>query len=171
VIRILLYLLDANVLIDANRDYYPFGMVPEFWDWLLYMGRRDNIKIPSEIFDELKAGKDDLSKWIKRKDVRKALQLEEHVQVKLVRKVINDGYAPDLDDIEVETIGRDPFLISYALADPTDRCVVTTEISKPSKTRANRRIPDVCKQLRLNTCHTFDLLRVLGFNTQWKKHP
>ena len=29
-----LYLLDANVLIDANRDYYPIHRVPEFWDWL-----------------------------------------------------------------------------------------------------------------------------------------
>ena len=33
-----LYLLDANVLIDANRDYYPVARVPEFWDWLLEMG-------------------------------------------------------------------------------------------------------------------------------------
>ena len=30
------YLLDANVLIDADRDYYPLGRVPEFWDWLLH---------------------------------------------------------------------------------------------------------------------------------------
>ena len=32
--RCLLYLLDANVLIDAHRDYYPLGRVPEFWDGL-----------------------------------------------------------------------------------------------------------------------------------------
>jgi len=32
----LLYLLDANVLIAANRDYYPLGRVPEFWDWLVF---------------------------------------------------------------------------------------------------------------------------------------
>ncbi|MCY4508918.1 MAG: DUF4411 family protein [Acidobacteria bacterium] len=31
----MLYLLDANVLIDAHRDYYPLGRVPEFWDWLI----------------------------------------------------------------------------------------------------------------------------------------
>ena len=34
-----LYLLDANVLIDANRDYYPIERVPEFWEWLAEMGR------------------------------------------------------------------------------------------------------------------------------------
>jgi len=36
-----LYLLDACVLIDANRDYYPIARVPEFWEWLLEMGRLD----------------------------------------------------------------------------------------------------------------------------------
>lgn len=29
-----LYLLDANILIDANRDYYPVEAVPEYWAWL-----------------------------------------------------------------------------------------------------------------------------------------
>ena len=32
---IMLYLLDANVFIDANRDYYPLDRFPEFWDWLV----------------------------------------------------------------------------------------------------------------------------------------
>lgn len=36
----MLYLLDANVLIDANRDYYPISRVPEFWDWLVHLGHR-----------------------------------------------------------------------------------------------------------------------------------
>jgi hypothetical protein len=27
----MLYLLDANALIDAHRDYYRIGRVPEFW--------------------------------------------------------------------------------------------------------------------------------------------
>ena len=48
-----LYLLDANVLIDANRDYYPIARVPEFWDWLLEMGRLGRIRIPLEIYEEV----------------------------------------------------------------------------------------------------------------------
>ena len=40
------FLLDANVLIDANRDYYPIERIPEFWDWLAYQGRQGNVKIP-----------------------------------------------------------------------------------------------------------------------------
>ena len=41
----MLYLLDANVLIDANRDYYPLERVPEFWDWLLDRAARQHVKI------------------------------------------------------------------------------------------------------------------------------
>ena len=48
-----LYLLDANVLIDANRDYYPIERVPEFWDWLVEMGELGRVKIPLEIYEEI----------------------------------------------------------------------------------------------------------------------
>lgn len=49
----MLYLLDANVLIDANRDYYPVERIPEFWGWLLEMGTRGRIKIPQEFLEEV----------------------------------------------------------------------------------------------------------------------
>lgn len=46
----MLYLLDANVLIDANRDYYQMSRVPEFWDWLVEMGTHGLVKIPLEVY-------------------------------------------------------------------------------------------------------------------------
>ena len=45
----MLFLLDANVLIDANRDYYPIARVPEFWDWLVHNGSAGFVKIPIEV--------------------------------------------------------------------------------------------------------------------------
>ena len=70
----MLYLLDANVLIDANRDYYPLGRVPEFWAWLVARAMHQQVKIPLEIFEEILAGKDDaLTVWLK--DNRDGLQL------------------------------------------------------------------------------------------------
>ena len=47
----MLDLLDANVLIDANRDYYPLGRVPEFWDWLIDLSTSQQVKIPMEMFE------------------------------------------------------------------------------------------------------------------------
>ena len=40
----LLYLSDANVLIDADRDCYPIDWVPEFWNWLVVMAELGQIR-------------------------------------------------------------------------------------------------------------------------------
>lgn len=164
----MLYLLDANVLIDANRDYYPMDRVPEFWDWLLHHADKGAVKLPQEILGEPKSGSDQLAKWLKRGKDGTTLLLKEEVDVKLVRRVIEEGYAPNLTDEEIVKIGNDPFLIAYALADPANRRVVTTEASKPSTQRANRRVPDVCDQLGVKSINTFRFIRELNFTTNWK---
>ena len=71
----MLYLLDANVLIDANRDYYLLDRVPQFWDWLIELGKEDTIKIPLEQYEEITAGTntDPLVKWCKQETVKKIL--------------------------------------------------------------------------------------------------
>lgn len=163
----MLYLLDANVLIDANRDYYPIERVPEFWGWLENAGGNGNAKIPIEVYEEIREGTDALANWAREDSIRTALLLDEEVDVSLVQKVVDHGYASDLTDDEVEKIGRDPFLIAYALADTSQRCVVTTEVSKPRKTRANRHVPDVCSTLGIRCCHTFQFVRALDFSTRW----
>jgi len=163
-----LYLLDANVLIDANRDYYPITRVPEFWDWLVHHGAAGHVKIPREVYEEIAGGDDDLGKWAKRPEVKKAILLDEEADVSLVSGVVNKGYASDLTDDEIEKVGRDPFLIAYALVAPTDRCIVTTEVSRPTKQRANRKIPDVCEDLDLQCCNTFEFTRSLDFKTGWR---
>ena len=152
----MLYLLDANVLIVANRDYYPLGRVPEFWEWLLDRASRQQTKIPVEMYEEVLAGhEDELTRWLK--ENRDMLVLDEEVDAGLVAVVTEAGYAPDLSDEEVERIGRDPFLIAYALVNPAQRMVVTTEHSKPKKQRANRHIPDVCGR---SPCVSLQHLRV-----------
>jgi hypothetical protein len=123
----LIYLLDANVLIDANRDYYRIGSVDEFWEWLVHHGEQGNVKIPLEIYEEIKGGTDELASWAKEPETEAALKLEEEVDIELVRKVTEQGYGEDLSDIDIEKIGRDPFFIAYALANPAERIIVTTD--------------------------------------------
>ncbi len=166
----MLYLLDANVLIDANRDYYAVDRVPEFWEWLEYQGAQNRVKIPLEVYEEIKRGNDDLASWAKRADVKQALLLEEEADVALVSAVVDEGYSSDLTDDEVQKLGRDPFLIAYASV-AENRCVVTTEASKPKRQRANRHVPDVCKDLGVRSCNTFALTRELNFRTSWRRPP
>lgn len=168
----MLYLFDANVLIDANRDYYPIERVPEFWDWLVEMGKLGRIKIPQEIYEELvlpppsPRRPDPLVEWLRTN--KNALVLDEPLVVELVACVTEQGYASDLTDIEIEKIGRDPFLVAYALTNIQKRCVVTTERSKPSRIRANRHLPDVSRDFNVYCIHTFELIQKLDFHTAWK---
>jgi Domain of unknown function (DUF4411) len=43
-----MHLLDANVLISANANFYPLDRIPQFWDWLIAMGGVGHVKIPVE---------------------------------------------------------------------------------------------------------------------------
>ena len=108
----MLYLFDANVLIDANRDYYPIQRVPEFWNWLLEMGGLGLITIPEETYEEIVSPSsrrpDELADWLRSQRV--TMMLDEQVNPELVAAVIDQGYAPDLTDEEIEKVGRDPFL-------------------------------------------------------------
>jgi hypothetical protein len=164
----LIYLLDTNVLIDANRDYYPIQRVPEFWGWLSYMGEKGFVKIPLEMYEEIREGDDDLANWAKNPEIESSLLFTEEVDVLLVSYVIDRGYADDLTDDEVEKLGRDPFLVAHALNDKGNRCVVTTEVSKPKAQRANRHIPDVCDKFDIPWCNTFKFISKLNFSTKWK---
>ncbi len=161
------YLLDSNVLIDADRDYYPIDRVPEFWDWLLHMAAQDLLKVPIETFEEVNDGKGQLVDWIKE---HKAVLLEEtELETGSVSHAIEAGYAPDLTENELESLRADPFLVAYGVALPGEVTVVTMERSKPSRKRANRHIPDVCDDLRVPCIDTYELLRRLDFRTDWQQ--
>jgi len=165
----MLYLIDANVLIDANRDYYPIDRVPEFWDWLLHHAAAGNIKMPQENFDECMEGrKDPLVEWCKQDEVQEVLILDEPTNIEILQYVTAAGYGPDLTDDELVEIGQDPFLLAAAYSNRKNRTVVTTETSKPKRKRQNRKIPDVCNTLGINCCNTFALVRALNFTTSWK---
>lgn len=162
----MLYLLDANVLITAKNLYYEFGRVDQYWEWLAFQAEQGHVKIPIEIYEEITVGKDGLATWAKaNKDV---LLLEEEVDIALVQHVTANGYAPDLTDIELEAVGRDPFLIAYALVDVEKRMVVTGEV-RSNKQRQNRPIPSVCDTLGVKSCDQFAFGRALDFRTNWKR--
>lgn len=162
-------MLDANTLITSQGVYYPQAMVPELWTWLIHQGMSGRVKMPLEIYEEVIAGKDDpLTNWIKKPNIKAHIILNEHVNPEAVAHVTYNGYAPDLNEDEIAYIGRDPFLISYAL-ESKDRCVVSLEASKPSTKRQNRRVPDVCKALGAECCDVFGMMRALGFHTGWDK--
>ena len=101
------------------------------------------------------------------------MSLAEDVDPEVLNLVLSKGYADDLTDDEIEQLNEDPLLIAYALVDINHRCVVTTEVSKPSRQRANRHIPDVCNDFDVCCLHIFrrrdtpGLIDALDFRTDW----
>ena len=95
-----------------------------------------------------------------------AQAVREDVSELLVAQVIEQGYAADLTDDEIEKLGEDPFLIAYALADANNRAVASNENSRPARQRGNRHIPDVCQSLGIRCINAFALIRELDFRTR-----
>jgi hypothetical protein len=106
-----------------------------------------------------------LVEWLKTNN--DTLVLGEEAAVELVARVTEQGYASDLTDEEIVKVGQDPFLVAYALVDRQNRSVVTTEHSKPNRTRANRKLPDVCNDFNVPCINTFALIQELNFHTGW----
>jgi hypothetical protein len=134
------------------------------------MANTGAVKMPIEILEEITDGGPDenpLKDWLH--DNKDAMLLGEEVDAALVQRVLDNGYGANLTAVELDEIGRDPFLIACALTMPGDRCVVTAEVSAPARRRQNRKIPDVCNTMRVPWCDTITMLRELGFSTGWKR--
>jgi hypothetical protein len=155
-----LYLLDASVIIDAHEAYYPIERIPEFWRWIADQAIKGAIKMPVEVFDEVESKDDLLTQWMKEHEEDLLLNTQDYQgRVDYVVRL----YAQDLNEVELENLGKDPFLIAAALE--CSATVVTREGSKPSRMRANRHIPDVCKDAGVHCINDHQLIRLLDFRT------
>jgi hypothetical protein len=162
----MIYLLDASALITAHNTYYGRHRVPEFWSWVRHHGATGSLKMPDEVFAEVRDGTDDLAKWMTTDDTKAALLLQEETDFDHLQTVLA-CYGDDLSEADMVRIGRDPFLIAAALADPQGRCVVTAEVYKQTKTGANRHVPNVCADVGVAWITPVDLLDALDFTTGW----
>lgn len=57
------YVLDADVFIEAKKRHYPFDVVPAFWDWIDREHAAGVVFSVDKVRDELLALSDDLSAW------------------------------------------------------------------------------------------------------------
>ena len=61
----MIYLLDANTLIEAKNRYYQMSICPGYWDWLLKASQAGKVSSIRSMRDELKRGNDALAVWAK----------------------------------------------------------------------------------------------------------
>lgn len=98
----MIYLLDANTLMEAHDTFYPVDRIKPFWDWVHAQAQAGLIKMPVEVHSEF-TGDGLHVQWINDPDVKAALVLDEDPDPALIQRVIDIGYQgtdPAFDDIQ-----------------------------------------------------------------------
>ena len=152
------YCLDANIFIQAKNFYYHFGICPGFWDWLDQQVGTVGSIIP--VFDELKAGNDELKDWVtKRKEASRFADVSEKAVQESFRDIavhVNSRYEAHHAGKFLD--GADPWLIAYAQVN--DCTVVTGEVLAPGAKKV--KIPNICEEFGVDYTNGFTMLQSLS---------
>ncbi|MBN1460128.1 MAG: DUF4411 family protein [Armatimonadetes bacterium] len=153
-----MYLVDANVFIDAKNRYYPFDVVPGFWDWLLVAHGEGKLCTVEAVHNELVGAGDELSTWITSGPRSFTLPTSDiprqSLQVVSLWALQSPQYtqAAITDFLSV----ADYFLVAQAHA--INATVVTNErAGTGSKNRI--KIPDACDAVAVSWMSPFEMLR------------
>lgn len=155
-----MYLVDANILIDAKNRYYAFDIAPGFWNWLERARRQNQVISIDAVRDELLLGDDELAVWAH--DHREFfLPIDQATTTQfapLLSWVRRQSYRPAAVN-EFTTDQADFLLIAHAMQ---HECTVVTLESPSPVARKRVKIPDVCVAMDVPTVNTFAMLRATG---------
>ncbi len=163
------YILDANVFIEAKRRYYAFDLCPGFWDALLWHQARGEVMSIDRVKKELERGKDDLTEWaISKMPEICFASTDDQAVVDRYREIV--GWVQIQSHFLPEAIAEfaqspDGWLIAYAKA--TGNVLVTHEVLAKDA-RKNVPIPNVCEALGVNFTDTFEMLKNLRARFNWQ---
>lgn len=155
----MIYLLDANTLIEAKNRYYRMTVCPAYWAWIQRSKGAGIVSSIDFVGEELKRGNDELAEWAKDQaelflpvsddDTQQAFAaVAAHVAAKVGE--MKPGA------LEQFLAGADPWLIAKAMT-LKDAVVVTHEEFNPQIKRKFS-IPNVCQDFGVQWIDTFDLL-------------
>ncbi len=158
-----MYLLDANVLIQAKNFYYRFDIFPMFWDWLDGEQQKGALASIIPVYEELAKGTDELSKWVKqRQHDGWFLPVDEEAtqhEFSDIAVWVMDSHFKDQAKKDFLSVA-DPWLVAKAVS--IGGVVVTHEKLFDPNIRRKVKIPNVCNAFGVECIDTFDLLNRLG---------
>lgn len=160
------YLLDANVFIQAKRNYYPFDICPGYWDALCWHQKNGVILSIDKIWDELERGGDEIFTWAKDSFGKGSFvdsSISSEMYSSMVEWVQNQAHFKTAAKAEFAAVA-DGWLV--ALAKTEDYILVTQEVFDPL-IQKKVPIPNVCEAFGVRYISTYDLLRNLGVVLNW----
>jgi len=158
------YVLDSNFFIQAHRFHYPIDVAAGFWNKVKQLAEEGRVisidKVKKELYDK----NDVLEEWCRNnlpedffKDT--SVVMAEYEQV--TAWAMSRNYLPNALNEFLDADEADAFLVSYCLADPANKFVVTQEVSAPNK-QNKVKIPDTCIALNVSYVNTIEMFRQLG---------
>lgn len=155
-----MFLVDANILIEAKNRYYGFDIAPGFWVWLENAHANELVCSIEAVSDELLAGDDELSEWAQANSAffRPLDDVATGQFQPLTIWAHSQNFLPAALAAFVGN-AADYQLVAYASAH--NHTMVTHEQSNPA--RRNRvMIPDACAAMGVTSIGTFEMMRRTG---------
>ena len=152
----MVYLLDANIFIQAKNLHYGMDFVLLFGTGLIKNNSKQKLFSIEKVCDELKAVEDNLSKWAKERGTQFFLKPDESVLTALVEVshwINEQDYEEGAKNIFLQ--GADYYLIAHAKS--KKYTVVTHEAI--AKTKKKIKIPNVCIGLQIKYMTVYEMLR------------
>ena len=156
------YLLDANVFIEAAKHYYAFDLVPSFWEELVNKAREGRIPSIDKVKAELDGKEDMLKEWANDNFVQWFEVTYTEDVLKEYGKAMKWIEASDFRDKAKKDFTNkdkaDAWIMACAMA--REYVVVTHEQFKPG-IRRKVPIPNACRKFGVRSLDTFEMLREL----------
>jgi len=162
VIEAPVFVLDANVFIEAHRHYYAFDLAPRFWEGLVQLAANGQVESIDRIKQELDRGKDELATWATDHFGRAFASTDEDDVVDSYREIMTWAFVQvQFSDAAKADFAKaaDGWLVAYARA--RRRVVVTHEALKLD-IKKKVPIPNVCEAFGVPYVNTFEMMRKLG---------
>ncbi|AZS50676.1 DUF4411 family protein [Entomomonas moraniae] len=158
-----MYLIDSNIFIDAQNNYYRRQFCPAFWDFIDAQFEKGHFRSIISVYIELQKQDDNVAEWIKN---RKSYFLpidDETTQINFaaINSYVEDYYLPINPDRARKQInkfadGADPFLIAKALT--LGAKIITHEKYIKDPKCFTPKIPTICKEFNVECVNLFDFL-------------
>lgn len=160
------YVLDTNVFIDASRSYYSFEFGSKFWDFLIDNARNNKIISIDKVYDEIKQGDDNLSKWADEKFKEYFINTQNEDVLNAYAEIVRWAYTQKGKYKEsaiyefMKENNADTWLIAFA---KTHNYTIVTNESLNPEIKKKIPIPNVCIHYNIQYVNIFDMLRKLNF--------
>ena len=155
----MIYLLDANTLIEAKNRYYSMTICPGYWAWILQSHGQGLVASIETVGQELQRGNDELAAWsTTHKDIFWTVSDEatQEAFTKVATHVANSATQMKAGAVEDFLSGADPWLIAKAMTTPESVLVTQEKLDLHRKNKFI--IPNVCQHFRVSWMDTFSVL-------------